>query len=263
MELSSSINVLKMLSTFTTNCPFACQSLSHTSPVAGTGPRKNPSSVSLLHEIIAKISKEMDMLSKTHDVLPLRLCFNVLQNTASVLECRVCITKSNLLQGMLKMHPALNKRQKPWDMVELIWLEYLQVFTVYPEGQLYIGKLPDVLDIIIALTQSTSKQNKQAALVVLQNISFHSSNRARLLTTSNFINTLSSKLEFGSEKEKITVVNTMWALAANNMKAKSIFKSAKLDSKLGDALKKIQLLNDGNLSDEEMERMQYVLEILM
>ncbi|KAL3273445.1 hypothetical protein HHI36_014889 [Cryptolaemus montrouzieri] len=262
LQKVSSINVLKMLSTFTTNCPFACQSLPYTSPVAGTGPRKSASSLSLLHVLVEKISREMDMLSKTHDILPLRLCFNILSNSSSVLECRVCITKSNLFQGLNKLHPALTKRQKPWEMVELIWLEYLQVFTVYPEGQMYLGKLPDVLDLIIILTQSLKEKNRRAALTILQNIAFYTPNRTRLLTTPNFISTLREKLESGSNREKIIVINTIWALAANNMKAKTVLKSARLDTKLNEALKKIQILNDNSVSEEEILRMQYVSKIL-
>ncbi|XP_044758408.1 rotatin [Coccinella septempunctata] len=262
IQKSALVNVLKMLSTFTTNCPFACQTLPYTSSVAGTGPRKNTSSVSLLHVIVSVVLGEMDMLSKTHEILPLRLCFNILQNCCPVLECRICITKTSLVQGLSKLHPSVSKQQKPWETVELIWLEFLQIFTVYPEGQMYIGKLPDVLDLVISLTQGNRPQNRMIALRVLQNIAFYTPNRARLLTTPNFINTLVTKLENGTTAEKVIVVNTMWALAANNMKAKTVFKSCRLDAKLAEALKKVQLLNDDSLSKDEIERMQYVLDIL-
>lgn len=262
IQKSSLVNVLKLLSTFTTNCPFACQTLPYTSSIAGTGPRKNTSTISLLHVIVSVVLREMDLLSKTHDTLNLRLCFNILQNCCPVLECRICITKTSLVQGMFKLHPSVSKQQRPWETVELIWLEFLQIFTVFPEGQMYLGKLPDVLDLIISLTQGNKLQNRQTALRVLQNIAFYTPNRARLLTTSNFINTLITKLENGTSAEKIIVVNTMWALAANNMKAKTVFKASRLDLKLAEALKKVRLLDGDSLSEDEIERMQYVLDIL-
>lgn len=79
------------------------------------------------------------------------------------------------------MHPAITKRQKPWDQVELMWLEFLQAFTGYPEGQAAAAKIPEVLELIITLTTSSKVANRKEAIYVLRNVAFYQPNRPRLL----------------------------------------------------------------------------------
>lgn len=71
----------------------ACQSLPLTSSVAGAGPRKSPGNGSLLHAIINLVNKEMEQISKTHDLSALEISLNILQNCCNSLECRVLISK--------------------------------------------------------------------------------------------------------------------------------------------------------------------------
>lgn len=66
-----------------------------TSCVAGAGFRKSPSNMSLLHAIIVVISKEMEQISRTHDLTVLQLCFRALHNSCAALECRLAISKVN------------------------------------------------------------------------------------------------------------------------------------------------------------------------
>ncbi|KAJ8948143.1 hypothetical protein NQ318_009230 [Aromia moschata] len=258
------VDVLRMLCVYTVECPFACQSLTLTSPVAGSGPRRTPSNVSLLHTIIALIVKEMDQVSKTHSLGILELCFNVLNNCCESLECRVLMSKGNLFQSISRLHPAITKRQKPWEGIELIWLEFLQTFTSHPEGQTSVAKVTDVLELVMTLTSSTRAQNRLAAMLVLRNLAFYQPNRPRLLSSGDFLNILQTKLTSGSREEKNTVVVIMWALANNSQKAKIILKSAHLDSKLQHTIKHSQLVtrSESQFSNEELERMYYVLNML-
>ncbi|XP_066247682.1 rotatin [Euwallacea similis] len=258
------VDVLRLLSVYTLDCPQACRSLPLTSAIAGTGPRKTPSNLSLLHSIISVISKEMEQVSKSHDLSVLELAFDVLHHCCDILECRVVISKSNLFQAMSRMHPAATKRQFPWDNVELLWLEFLQTYTRYSEGQSAIAKENDLLDVVIGLAHNSKEINRQQALMVLRNVTFYQPNRPRLLSSGDFLNLLQLKLSSGTCEEKKTVVVIMWSLAANNQKAKLIFKSAKLDSKLENLLKCARLL--GNAGDsygkDDLELMDLVLSIL-
>ncbi|XP_066146267.1 rotatin isoform X2 [Euwallacea fornicatus] len=258
------IDVLRLLSVYTLDCPEACRSLPLTSAIAGTGPRKTPSNVSLLHSIISLISKEMEQVSKSHDLSVLELAFDVLHHCCDNLECRVVISKSHLFQAMSRMHPAATKRQFPWDNVELLWLEFLQTYTRYSEGQSAIAKENDLLDVVIGLANSSKEINRRQALMVLRNVTFYQPNRPRLLSSGDFLNLLQLKLSSGTCEEKKTIVVIMWSLAANNQKAKLVFKSAKLDSKLENLLKCVKLL--GNASDsygkDDLELMDLVLSIL-
>ncbi|XP_056634769.1 rotatin-like isoform X1 [Diorhabda sublineata] len=258
------LRVLKLICTFTTNCDIACQSLPLTSPVAGGGPRKSPGTVSLLHAIMGLINREMDQISKSHDRNILELSFNILHNSCQSLECRVLISKSNLFQSISRLHPAITKRQTPWEHIELIWLDFLQTFTAHPEGQASIAKIPDVLELILTLTNSSKMKNKLMALLVLRNLAFYQPNKARLLGSAEFLNVLLTKLSNGSDQEKNTVVIIMWALAANSQKAKIILKSVHLDDKLQNVIKHCQLLKtkESVLNAEDIDRMFYVLGLL-
>lgn len=79
-----------------------------------------------------------------------------------------------------------------------------------------------------------------------------------------FLNVLQSKLSLGTCDEKKTAVSIIWAMAANNQKAKLVFKSAKLDAKLDNIIKCAKLL--GHSSDsfrqEDLDMMELVLDIL-
>jgi hypothetical protein len=250
--------------------------------VAGSGPRKVPSKISLLHAVITIIDKEMDLVSKTHSLEVLELCFVILKNCCSVLECRILICKSNLLGSTARLHPAITKKQKPWDLVELIWLEFLQTFTTYPEGQSSVAKISDVLDLVMTLTSTSKGPNKTTALMVLRNIAFYQPNRSRLLTSGQydclldeaqthfhfavtvsgeFLNLLKNKLDSGNREEKATIVLMMWSLAANNQKAKIVFKAAKLDAQLQQVLKHYQISSELVPADD-IETMKYVLGVI-
>ncbi|XP_076250090.1 rotatin homolog anastral spindle 3 isoform X2 [Rhynchophorus ferrugineus] len=257
------VNVLRLLSVYTKDCKEACRSLSLTSAVPGSGPTKTPSNTSLLHAIIAVINKEMDQISKTHNLINLSLAFDVLQNCTNLLECRVLLSKSSLFLAVTKLHPAVTKRQSPWDKVELLWLTFMHSFTRYPEGQALVAKV-DILEIIISLTSSNKLINREMALLVLRNIAFYQPNRARLLSSGEFLNILQTKIMTGTIKEKKTTVLTIWTLAANNQKAKLIFKSAKIDTKLENILKQSKLLGvtDGAFESEMLNMVQIVLDIL-
>ncbi|GJQ85225.1 hypothetical protein Trydic_g13065 [Trypoxylus dichotomus] len=254
------IDSLKMLCTFTTECSAACQSLILTSPVAGTGPRKIPSNVSLLHAVITLITKEMELISRTHDLATLELNFHLLHNCCTSSECRIILSKSSLLQSVNRLHPAVTKKQKPWEAVELIWLEFLETFSGHPEGQLLIAKAPDVLDLVILLTYSNRLPNKRAAIAILRNISFCSSNRPRLLSSADFLNVLSTKLVSGNLDEKIMVVTIIWALAANNQKAKLMLKCAGLETKLQEALKALHFSVEYEVESKVLDQIPEELE---
>lgn len=258
------VDVLRMLCIFTLDCSEACRSLPLTSSVAGSGPRKVPSNMSLLHVIISFIVKEMDQISRSHNLLALELAFDILHHCCQLLECRVVISKSNLSQAISRLHPAVTKRQYPWENVELLWLQFFQTYSQYPEGQTAIAKGNDILDLVMSLTASSKVINRQAAMHVLKNLAFYQPNRPRLLSSGDFLAVLQTKLMTGTNEEKKLAVIIMWSLAANNQKAKLVLKSAKLDLKLENTIKYAELLGDSvrTIESDDLKMMHSVLNIL-
>lgn len=82
---------------------------------------------------------------------------------------------------MNRLHPAITKRQKFWETVEIIWLEFLETLTFYSEGQVTVGKSTEAMDFVISLTTSPQELNRMTALAILRNITFFQGNRLRLL----------------------------------------------------------------------------------
>ncbi|KAJ8910706.1 hypothetical protein NQ315_002033 [Exocentrus adspersus] len=241
------IDVLRLLSVYTAECALGCQSLTLTSSIAGCGARKTPSSVSLLHDLITLVVKEMERVSKTHDLTVLALSLNIMCNCCKSLECRILFSKSNLFSGLLRLRPDITKRQKPWDSVESMWLEFLQTFTLYPEGQMCVPKSCDILEITTSLILNAKPENKAMSL---------------LLSAGEFLNILQAGLVNGTVKEINILVVVIWALVANNQRAKIIFKSAHLDAVLEDIVKRYQFLEHGALSEVDFNRIAAVLNML-
>jgi len=71
----------------------ATQSLVMTTSVLGIGLRKTPSSLSLLHEIVSLIHREMEAVNRAHETGILSLSFQVLTNSCQSQECRNVIAK--------------------------------------------------------------------------------------------------------------------------------------------------------------------------
>ncbi|XP_044731586.1 rotatin-like [Chrysoperla carnea] len=256
------IEVLRMLCTFTTECQIASQSITLTSPVAGVGPRKTPTTMSLLHCILHLIGKEMDLVSRSHDLKILTYSFHLLQNCCQAYECRVLISKSNFFQHLNRLHPAITKQQKPWESIELLWLEFLETLTFHPEGQVSVAKSSDTLELIMALTSSPHEVNKMTALAILRNITFYQANRTRLLSSGEFLQILNSKLSNGSIEEKCTCITIIWSLAANNQKAKLILKTSGLECRLQEVLKQWKLGESSLVPKEQLNNLQYIIEML-
>jgi hypothetical protein len=64
-----------------------------TTTVLGIGLRKTPSSLSLLHEIVSLIHREMEAVNRVHEAGILSLSFQVLKNSCQSQECRNVIAK--------------------------------------------------------------------------------------------------------------------------------------------------------------------------
>lgn len=53
----------------------------------------------------------------------------------------VVSSQSNMFQCLPKLHPSVTKKQKHWEAVELMWLEFMSDFTLHAEGQLAVPKV--------------------------------------------------------------------------------------------------------------------------
>ncbi|XP_024221639.1 rotatin isoform X2 [Bombus impatiens] len=258
-----STTALKLLATYTTKCTTA-QSLTLTTILPGTGLRKTPNTLALIHVIIQLVCKEIDKAGQLFDNHKLHFAFHVLRNAIHVHECRVSISKSNLLQFFTKIHPITTKRTKPWPLVELYCLEFLIDFTYYEEGQICVPKAVDGLDVLLQLSKYSSSSNRILAISILRNLAFNMTNRPRLLSSVDFINVLHDIFKNGSLVEIRIAGSMLWSLISNNQKGKLIVRSAGFSQSIQEALGRITLLNVDDKKEEEdlLKMLQYILKIL-
>ncbi|XP_043258441.1 rotatin [Colletes gigas] len=254
---------LKLLATYTTKCSAAAQSLTLTTILPGTGLRKTPNTLALIHVIIQLVCKEIDKAGQLFDNHKLHFAFHVLRNAVHVHECRVSISKSNLLQFFTKIHPITTKRIKPWPLVELYCLEFLIDFTYYEEGQLCVPKAVDGLDVLLQLSKCSSSSSRILAISILRNLSFNMTNRPRLLSSVDFINLLHDIFKNGSICEIKIAGSMLWSLVVNNQKGKLIARSAGFSQSIQEALGRLTLLSmdDRKQEQESVKMLQYVLRI--
>jgi hypothetical protein len=71
----------------------ATQSLVLTTTVPGVGPRKTPTSLSLLHEAVSLVLREMETANRVAGSDALCLAFQLLTNSCQSQECRTVIAK--------------------------------------------------------------------------------------------------------------------------------------------------------------------------
>ncbi|KAK0170662.1 hypothetical protein PV328_008487 [Microctonus aethiopoides] len=258
------VSTLKLLATFTTNHEEGSQSLTLTTVLPGSGPRKSPNTVSLIHVIIHLVSKEIEKAGQSFNNKRLHFAFHVLRNSVHVHECRVSIAKSNLLQFLTKIHPSSTKRAKPWPIIEVYCLEFLIDFTFYEEGQLSVSKAAEGLDVLIQLSRCNTPATRILALSTLRNLVFNVSNRPRILYLVDFTNLLHSTFKSGSVCEVGIAGSMLWSLIANNQKGKLIARTSGLSNSIQEVLGRLTLMKipDEKQEQELVKMLQYVIRIL-
>ncbi|XP_058799120.1 rotatin isoform X2 [Phymastichus coffea] len=257
------ITNLKLLSTFTTNCVEASHSLCLTTVTPGVGLRKTPNSLSLIHVIMQMVAKELDVINRNSDCQKLNFAFQILRNAIHSHECRVVISKSNLLQFFTKIHPSTTKRTKLWQIVEINCLEFLIDFTFYDEGQLAVSKAVDSLEVLINLARLSTGSPRLLAISILRNLAFNSTNRPRLLGSSEFLELLLSSLKEGTVTEIEVAGSTLWSLISNNQKGKLIARNAGFPHAIQTVLSRLSIQQDNAAEEQELVAMlEYVHEIM-
>lgn len=81
----------------TVGCVLAAQSLTLTTTLPGTGLRRTPNTLALIHVIIQLVCKEIDKAGQMFDNHKLHFAFHILRNAVHVHECRVSISKVRFL----------------------------------------------------------------------------------------------------------------------------------------------------------------------
>ncbi|XP_065334348.1 uncharacterized protein LOC135935730 [Cloeon dipterum] len=213
---------VKFLITFTKECEMACSALLLRKQLLTDVPMKiHPVSDSIIHQLLKLLSSELKS-SKALDLVQNLL--TILCHCCSATDCRSAIVKAPILTKIFSENNVINQMQLKTQLGILHLLENL---SRYPEGQLFVARIPDAVDFLAAT--ASAKGNSDLAVVsagILRNLCFCNANRVLILNSSVIIATFLEILERGDPAKAERVAVALWSLAANNHRTKQALKAA-------------------------------------
>ncbi|ESO98430.1 hypothetical protein LOTGIDRAFT_231452 [Lottia gigantea] len=231
--------MLNLLTTYTAQCSTATSSLAYTSPTSLTPavPGKSQlSSNSLVHCVIKLGSKELEKESSA----VLKSIFSLLCNIVMSPEGRNILWKCNILSEFTQLNPKKSKksgsRGKQKETVDVLWLELLINLSFTTDGQQIIFKVHGAVDLLLDFVEFGSQKTSEQALLILRNLSCHTSNKPKLLANEKLIPYILKVVETGCERSKTIGASALWALIYNNQKARVLMKNANILPKLKESL---------------------------
>ncbi|KAI8434892.1 hypothetical protein MSG28_003373 [Choristoneura fumiferana] len=202
--------VITLLVTFTNNCPKAWSAMCVC--VAGR---------SVLQETCALLSRAASLLPRTRAAALLPACARVLRHTAGHHHCRALIIKSDALTALHK----LRTRERGSELARE-WAALACELARHADGA----------GAVLALRPRPSG----ALLPAVANAAHHTQHRSAFLTSPELLELLSGSLLTGDTAEIVAAARAVWALAANNHKAKLLLRSARMPAAVLSAQQRVQ-----------------------
>ncbi|MBN3295227.1 RTTN protein, partial [Amia calva] len=165
---------LELLCVFTANCTTACSSLCWSSAGPNSFPR-GPASTSLMHSIMKLATQKSPENSNIQ-----QLAFSLLSNLAICHDCKGLLQKSNFLQNFLSLSLPKPGSKLISPLVSL-WLKLLLNMSFGEDGQQIILKINGSLELLIEMSRYKPRSSRPAALLILHNICFSSTNKLKIL----------------------------------------------------------------------------------
>ena len=172
--------------------------------------------------------------------------FRLIMASLSSVECRsLAIRIPKFLNGRcLRDLDQTN----PVISLQVLWLDLLYSLTYYTEGQCWLAKAKDLVNVLV---EKALHQNCLTSLAILRNMTFQRG-RTQLLLLPNYLTLLQQALEPNPEcppKQRLALTS-IWALAANSHKAKVAFQASGLTQSLQELCQKE---NDKSNSDYQLK----------
>ena len=182
------------------------------------------------------------------------LCLRIIMSSLTNKECRLNILRNKFPENCMEFieyerdqRQDKQKRQTATEVIQsstkknftILWFDFLLSLTTFADGQLWLGTKAFLIDTLIDIAASDISSTGYkldlsglAALAILRNISFNQSNRSRLLLSKKYLRILADKVLTRQElkrnsndnkQEETIALSAIWALTANNHKAKVAF----------------------------------------
>ena len=227
-------NILKLLTTLTSDCESAKSALSknyiiyNESSVAKDNPQQN-----FLQQLIyvCKSSEKNSSIKFFQSMegqnyflrivypLSLRIIMSALTNK----ECRLNILRNKFPDSSMEyieyerdQRQDKQRRKTATEVIEsstkknfaILWFDFLLSLTTFPDGQIWLGTKVPLIDTLIDIAAFDNNNEIKldlsglAALAILRNVSFNQTNRTRLLLSKKFLRLLAEKVLTRSEQTR-------------------------------------------------------------
>lgn len=203
-------NILSLVSTLTSHCSEAKSCM-----VANVGLDKGKAS-SLMQVLVDLIIDE----NLGNNVIRSRIwipnAFRIITACMTSVECRSWLIRNTKFLNA-KCAKDLDS-SSPDPALEILWLDLILSLTSFNDGQAWLAKNNDIIDVLV---DKAAHSDSLPSLAILRNLAFHPGARKKLLLLPNYLALLSKYLgdRHNWIKLRLTLVS-IWILSANCHKAK-------------------------------------------
>uniref|UniRef100_A0A2H1WJ18 SFRICE_009028 n=1 Tax=Spodoptera frugiperda TaxID=7108 RepID=A0A2H1WJ18_SPOFR len=213
--------VMHLLYTFTNNCPKAWGGM-----CACVGGR------SLACEVCALCARETQLAGRARAPGLLLLALHTLRRLLPHHHCRTILLKSEVLSSMYRL--CIRERVRGAGVGGACWARLCERAARWAEGAAVVLSLPAGAAPLAALPASV----RAGLMPAIAHAAHHQ--RITFLQSPDLLELLSGTLLAGDTAEIVSASRAVWALAANNHKAKLVLRSAGVASAVQTALQRLQ-----------------------
>ncbi|CAF1037172.1 unnamed protein product [Adineta steineri] len=173
----------------------------------------------------------------------IEIAFDIIQNCSTEIEGRSIVYKSNFYQIFIDHFERVSRDINRYDRR---FLDVIINITFFNDGQTSILKNAEMFAILIRIAHSSSSSVLQRqALLILRNLAFSSTHKARIVSESKYVPTIMSHVVSKTSDTAYIGLTALWALIVDAQKGKVAVRSSNVLPALFDV--KTQQRNKENL----------------
>jgi hypothetical protein len=230
-------HLINLISTWTSHCPEAKSAL--VSNVASSS----------LGQILVQVINDDNLGDKIiRERIWIPTCFRIITASLTNIECRSWLIRTPKFLNNRALTDLDQDGRQP--ILEILWLDLLLSLTSFKDGQAWLGKNNELIDVLVE--KATVQSSALPSLAILRNLAFHPGARAKLLLLPNYMSLLAQCLKSSETRQKLALTS-IWALAANCHKAKVEL------AKVGITKHLEQLCNSENMNENSLLMTTYAV----
>ncbi|XP_063892292.1 rotatin [Helicoverpa armigera] len=235
--------VMHLISTFTNDCPKAWGAM-----CACVGTR------TLAAEVCALCAREAALFTPSRSPALLLLCLHALRRLVPHHHCRTILLKSEVISGMYRL--LIRARVRGAGAAAAGWARLMERAARHAEGGAALLALPPASAPLCALPAAA----RAKLMPALAHAAHH--HRNTFLQSAELLELIAGTLLAGDMAEVVSAARAVWALAANNHKAKLVLRSAGVASAVHTTLQRLQRSQKDLATQQALQLLTYTNTVL-